>query len=144
YEAVSIARGGELYAKHCAVCHGPSGRGDGPAARGLPREPANLTAQHTADHTAGDLYWWLTHGIPGSGMPGFGDRLSPEERWAVIHFVRALGGAERARDLGPITTVRPAVVAPDFTFTTGVGEGRALRDWRGRGGGVLVLFPPAG
>jgi copper resistance protein D len=140
YAAASIVQGQALYRAHCAACHGIAGYGDGPAGAGLPRRPADLTAQHAADHTAGDLYWWLTHGIPGSGMPGFGDRLSPEERWDVINFVRALGGAERARDLGPITTVRPAVVSPDFTFTTGVGEGRALRDWRGRGVVLLVLF----
>ena len=72
-------------------------------------------------------------------MPGFADQLAVDARWDVINFVRALGAAERARDLGPIATVRPAVVAPDFTFTTGVGEGRALRDWRGRGI-VLVIF----
>ena len=58
----------------------------------------------------------------------------------MINFVRALGAAERARGLGPVVTARPVVVAPDFTFTTGVGEGRALRDWRGRGIVLVVLF----
>jgi putative copper resistance protein D len=58
----------------------------------------------------------------------------------VINFVRTLGAAERTRDLGPVATTRPVVVAPDFTFTTGVGEGRALRDWRGRGVVLLVFF----
>jgi copper resistance protein D len=140
YAAASILQGEGLYRTNCQVCHGVAGYGDGPAGAGLPRPPADLTAQHAADHTAGDLFWWLTHGIPGSGMPGFGDRLSPEERWDVINFVRALGAAERSRDLGPVATVRPAVVAPDFTFTTGVGEGRALRDWRGRGVVLVVLF----
>jgi putative copper resistance protein D len=73
-------------------------------------------------------------------MPGFGGQLAPEERWDVINFVRALGGAERARDLGPVVSPRPVAVAPDFTFTTGVGEGRALKDWRGRGIVLLVFF----
>jgi copper resistance protein D len=73
-------------------------------------------------------------------MPGFGNQLSVEERWDAINFVRALGAAERSRELGPVVTSRPAVVAPDFTFTTGVGEGRALRDWRGRGVVLLVFF----
>jgi copper resistance protein D len=140
YVAASVVQGRALYRVHCRACHGIAGYGDGPAGAGFPRRPADLTAQHAADHTAGDLFWWLTHGIPGSGMPGFADRLRPEERWDLINFVRALGDAERARDLGPIATVRPAAVAPDFTFTTGVGEGRALRDWRGRGVVLLVLF----
>ena len=140
YAAASIVQGEGLYRTHCQACHGVAGYGDGPASAGLPRPPADLTAQHAADHTAGDLFWWLTRGIPGSGMPGFADQLTPEARWDVINFVRALGAAERSRDLGPIATARPAAVAPDFTFTTGVGEGRALRDWRGRGIVLLVFF----
>ena len=140
YAAASIVQGHELYRIHCQSCHGVGGYGDGPAGAGLPRRPADLTAQHAADHTAGDLFWWLTHGIAGSGMPGFSDQLTVEGRWDVINFVRALGAAERARDLGPVVTARPVVVAPDFTFTTGVGEGRALRDWRGRGIVLVVLF----
>ncbi|HEY7138584.1 MAG TPA: CopD family protein [Methylomirabilota bacterium] len=140
YAAASIVQGRALYRTHCQVCHGVAGYGDGPAGAGLPKLPADLTAQHAADHTAGDLFWWVTHGIPGSGMPAFGDQLTPEARWDVINFVRALGAAERARDLAPVATVRPAAVAPDFAFTTGVGEGRALRDWRGRGVVLLALF----
>lgn len=139
YAAASIVQGRAIYRANCEACHGVAGFGDGPAGKGLPRPPADLTAQHAADHTAGDLFGWLSHGIPGSGMPGFGDRLSPEDRWDAINFVRALGAAERSRDLGPVATARPAVVAPDFTFTTGVGEGRSLRDWRG-GGVVLLVF----
>jgi putative copper resistance protein D len=140
YSAASIVQGEGLYRTHCLACHGVAGYGDGPAGAGLPRPPADLTAQHAADHTAGDLFWWLSRGIPGSGMLGFADQLTPEARWDLINFVRALGAAERSRDLGPIATVRPAAVAPDFTFTTGVGEGRALRDWRGRGIVLLVFF----
>ena len=140
YSAASIVQGEVVYRSHCQACHGVAGYGDGPAGAGLPRPPADLTAQHAADHTAGDLFWWLTHGIPGTGMPAFGDQLSVEERWDAINFVRALGAAERSRDLGPVATSRPAVAAPDFTFTTGVGEGRALRDWQGRGVVLLVFF----
>ena len=74
YHAVSIANGAALYRAHCATCHGAAGRGDGPGGAGLPRRPADLTAPHTAEHTAGDMFWWLTHGIPAGGMPPFGAR----------------------------------------------------------------------
>jgi putative copper resistance protein D len=73
-------------------------------------------------------------------MPGFSEQLTPDERWDVINFVRALGAAERTRALGPVASSTAAAVAPDFTFTTGVGEGRALREWRGRGVVLLVFF----
>jgi putative copper resistance protein D len=140
YSAISIVQGRAIYRVHCEACHGVAGYGDGPAGAGLRPPPADLTAQHAADHTAGDLFWWLTNGIKGSGMPGFGTQLSVEERWDAINFARALGAAERLRDLGPTATARPTVVAPDFTFTTGVGESRSLRDWRGRGVVLLVFF----
>jgi mono/diheme cytochrome c family protein len=62
YQALSIANGLHLFQEHCTVCHGVTGRGDGPAAAGLWPRPADLTAKHTADHTTGDLFWWLTYG----------------------------------------------------------------------------------
>jgi putative copper resistance protein D len=85
----SIRHGRELFAAHCAACHGATGRGDGPAAAGLLQRPADLTASHTADHTPGDIFWWLTHGL-GLAMPAFGDQLSTEERWHLVNFVRSL------------------------------------------------------
>jgi putative copper resistance protein D len=90
YHAISIASGMAVYREHCAGCHGLAGDGDGPGARGLPRPPANLRSPHTRQHTAGDLFWWITRGFPASGMPGFGGRLTDEQRWDVINFVRAL------------------------------------------------------
>src|SRR5262249_52899516 len=78
YEAQSIARGVTLYAAQCALCHGREGKGDGPGGAGLPRLPADLTAPHTAQHTAGDLFWWITHGIRTAGMPAFGHVLADD------------------------------------------------------------------
>src|SRR5262249_26502493 len=80
YPATPVPPGAALYPSHCAGCHGPTGRGDGPAAAGLPRPPADLTAPHANDHTAGDMFWWLTHGL-GTVMPGFGASLSDDDRW---------------------------------------------------------------
>ncbi len=140
YSALSVAKGLHLYRQHCAVCHGEAGYGDGPGARELSRKPADLTAKHTGDHTAGDLFWWLTHGIKGSPMPGFGDRLSGEDRWDLINFLRALSAAEQARPMGPLVEPAPWLVAPDFTFGTGVGPGEALKDNRGWAMVHLVLF----
>jgi putative copper export protein/mono/diheme cytochrome c family protein/peroxiredoxin len=141
YQAASIEQGAQLYQQHCAACHGATGTGDGPAARALPRRPADLRAAHVGSHTAGDIYWWITHGIPAGGMPGFGDRLSDEERWGLVNFVRALGAADQARRLG--STVEPErrrLVAPDFAFTVGPMPVQALRDYRGRRIVLLVLY----
>jgi putative copper export protein/mono/diheme cytochrome c family protein/peroxiredoxin len=140
YNALSIDNGLRLYGEHCAVCHGVSGYGDGPAAPGMRPPPADLTAKHTADHTAGDIFWWLTHGKPGTAMPGFAAQLGEEDRWDLVNVVRALAAAERARALGPRVGANPWLVAPDFTYTSQLGEVRALKDHRGREQVLLVFY----
>ena len=139
YAAASIAHGEALFRDHCASCHGTGGRGDGPAAAGLLQRPADLTAPHTRDHTAGDMYWWLTHGL-GLVMPGFGTVLSEDERWDLINFIRALSAGEAARSLTDMDEPeRPRLVAPDFAFATGPAQA-SLKDYRGRQPVLLVLF----
>jgi len=85
----SIAAGREVYLANCTTCHGPEGRGDGPAAAGLNPQPANLTEPHVAVHTDGDLHWWITNGIQ-PAMPPFGEDLTQDEIWNVINYVRSL------------------------------------------------------
>ncbi len=139
YNAASIAHGASLFRIHCAACHGPMGRGDGPAAAGLLQKPADLSAPHTNEHTAGDMFWWLTHGL-GIVMPGFGAKLSEDGRWDLINFIRALSAGEAARSLTDIDAPeRPRLTAPDFTFATGPAQ-RSLKDHRGRQPVLLVLF----
>ncbi len=36
-------KGPDLYHAHCAACHGPNGKGDGPASVALKTKPADLT-----------------------------------------------------------------------------------------------------
>ena len=140
YNALSIANGLRLYSEHCALCHGTEGRGDGPAAPGLRPRPSDLTAKHTADHTAGDIFWWLTHGKANTAMPGFRDRLSEEERWDLINVVRILSASEQVGNIGPTIPAELRVVAPDFSYTTITGETQALKDFRGLDQVLLVFF----
>jgi putative copper resistance protein D len=141
YHAGSIVAGAALYREHCAICHGDTGTGDGLAASALPRRPADLRAAHTAQHTAGDLYWWISHGIARAGMPGFGQRLADDQRWDLVNFVRALGATASTRALRPeVEPVPPWPVAPDFTFAVGPMPPQALRDFRGRRIVLLVLY----
>jgi putative copper export protein/mono/diheme cytochrome c family protein len=141
YHAVSVASGAALFRAHCATCHGAGGRGDGPGGAGLPRPPADLTAPHTAQHTAGDMFWWLTHGIPAGGMPPFDGVLSEDERWDVINFIRALGAGERARQMAALVPPgRPWLVAPDLAIVVGPAPARSLKDLRDRWMTLLVLF----
>jgi putative copper resistance protein D len=121
------------------VCHGPRGGGDGPAAATLQPRPPDLRAHHVALHTAGDIFWWITHGRP--PMPAFGDRLDPELRWHLVNYLRALSAADAGRLLGPtIEPELPWLVAPDFTFSVGPDYSRSLREYRGRKIVLLVLY----
>lgn len=138
YQAASIATGAALYTQRCADCHGVGGAGDGPAARALSPPPPDLRAHHATLHTAGDLYWWITHGR--GAMPAF-DNLESAERWSLVNYVRALAAADSARRLGSeVEADRPRVVAPDFVFAVGPTPPRALRDYRGSRVVLVVLY----
>jgi putative copper resistance protein D len=144
YLTVSIFEGKKHFERQCMACHGPGGLGDGPAAKGLPKQAANLSEPHTALHTAGDMYWWLEHGIQPSGMPGFADVLSNEDRWDVINFLRAFSQGFQARVLSPsIVSERPWLGAPGFYLDGNNDTARELKDLRGQSN-VLLVFPDPG
>ncbi len=115
FSSSSIMDGAALYPAHCGVCHGPQGRGNGPAAASLPVPPADLTAAHLWGHPDGELFWWLSHGIEGPEgglvMPGFAASLSEEQRWALIDWVRAnnAGQAKQASGAWPAPVRAPGL-----------------------------------
>jgi len=130
YQAISIVNGKTLCRENCMVCQGDSGYGDGPAAEDLNPRPANLTARHAADHTAGDLYWWLAYGIKETAMPGYADSLTEEERWDLINFVRALSSGRRARSLASIVETEASLIAPDFLRDQSRGKNIEGSSWQ--------------
>jgi putative copper resistance protein D len=141
YTAVSVANGAQLYGQHCIACHGAGAKGDGPLAARTPKKPANLTEPHTALHTAGDMFWWLTHGIAAGGMPGFESTMTVEDRWDVVNFLRAFSAGYQARVLMPsVAPGKPWLAAPDFNFTTVAGTSAALKDYRERQAVLLVFY----
>jgi putative copper export protein/mono/diheme cytochrome c family protein len=97
FSAAAITHGQVLFARNCVACHGPEGEGNGPAAAALRIKPADLTQPHIQEHTDGEMFWFLTHGIDdlegGLAMPGFAAALSPDDRWALIDYVRAHNAA---------------------------------------------------
>ncbi|HEY3148256.1 MAG TPA: CopD family protein [Dongiaceae bacterium] len=132
FTAASIAHGAELFAGNCVGCHGAAGKGNGPQAKDLPIPPADLTAAHLFEHSDGEMFWWLTHGMEGSDgnlvMPGFGDQLDPDARWNLIDYVRAHNAGLAMATSGQWPH---PMLAPDMTVDTGTSS-VALGSLRGQ------------
>ncbi len=84
----SVARGAYLYELNCQVCHGVTGKGDGPVGLKFEnKEPVDLNDAYTQDQTDGELFFTLTRGRV--EMPFYRDALSETERWDVVNYLRA-------------------------------------------------------
>jgi mono/diheme cytochrome c family protein len=89
-DQASIQRGQELFRVTCMMCHGQSGKGDGPVAAFLQNiKPANLTSDAVQSKSDGALFLTITTGVPGA-MPPLNENLTVRERWDVVNFVRTL------------------------------------------------------
>ncbi len=85
----SLEAGATTYAQVCQICHGDTGRGDGPAAAGLLPPPADLVV-HVPLHGDADLFRFIRDGIPNTAMAPQGDRLTEEQIWNVVNYIRTI------------------------------------------------------
>ena len=99
-----LTRGKELYTIYCAVCHGDKGDGLGylvreaNPAQGIvagvyPAAPANFQQDTFYNSSNGRYYHAIMYGK--NVMGPHADKLSYEERWQVIHYIRSLQAAEQ-------------------------------------------------
>jgi len=82
-----VVLGKQLFQIRCAACHGPAGRGDGPAGATLARRPADLGGKQPTVERVRSV---LLHGIPGTAMTAMQQNLSLQDRDALVVFVRSL------------------------------------------------------
>lgn len=133
FDASSIDRGLALYAQHSASCHGTDGRGEGPAAASLAVWPPTLSAGLLWKRAEGELLWRVLHGMQArdgkQSMPGFADRLTEADAWAVLDGMKALSAGEGARRQASWPW---PVRAPGIEVRCDGGPPRALSDWRGQ------------
>ena len=92
----TLLLGKQKYTERCAVCHGALANGKGSLTAAYGATPANLQAAQFRDYTDGQLYWVIVNGK--NAMPSQAADLSPDQRWAVVHYVRALQRAQNAKD----------------------------------------------
>ncbi len=90
------AAGGEkLFKRNCVECHGEDGSGL------AKKNAADLLLPEVQSQSDGTLFWKITSGNTGRGMPSF-SRLPELQRWQLVLFMRRLnsGGSEHAKDAG--------------------------------------------
>ena len=83
-----LARGRERFEIFCAPCHGAAGFGDGMVARrGFPAPPSYHLARL---RNAPDAHFFQVISEGYGVMYPYADRISPQDRWAIIAYIRAL------------------------------------------------------
>ncbi|MEO1262576.1 MAG: cytochrome c [Bacteroidota bacterium] len=91
-----IAQGQELYGYYCGICHGDKGDGGGYLVRDnggkYPAQPANFLLEEFLNASNGRYYHSIMYGK--NAMGAYADKLSYEERWNVIHYIRLLQAKE--------------------------------------------------
>lgn len=110
----ALELGREMYERHCSVCHGPQGGGDGTII-GQDKYPAlapNLTLPATVARADGYMYALIQVGR--GLMPAYGPRTTHLERWAIVNYVRQL---QQASGAAP-AAAQPVPQAADTTGAT--------------------------
>ena len=85
----AIEQGEKVAKVNCVSCHGPLGKGNGPAAVALNPKPADWTSKRVQDEPDGEIFWKVTTGR--GAMPSW-RHLPENDRWAVVRFIRTLAG----------------------------------------------------
>ncbi len=90
----NLLRGKEVFLERCVGCHGMKGDGKGPGATFLSPPPADFTSADDAccggDTGPGDFYYRILRGWPGTAMENFGERLSVDDIWRVVLFLKTI------------------------------------------------------
>ena len=95
--------GGELFASRCSVCHGADGRGD--------RGPDLTREVYRHGNSDRAIFMNILSGIPNTGMPSV--RLSDQEMWQIVAFVRSLRAPAEMADTGDPDAGRELYVRHD-------------------------------
>ncbi|MFN8454465.1 MAG: cytochrome c [Anaerolineae bacterium] len=108
-----VQRGQERYNIFCAPCHGRLGDGKGIVVEYGLKEPPSFHTPDMIEETPGFYFDAITNGT--RVMPSYAARIRPEDRWAIVAYIRALQLSQQA----DLSTVPPEKV-PNLDNTGGV------------------------
>ncbi len=119
--ASGLEKGKELYVIYCGICHGEKGDGNGYLVSSdnlnskYPAAPANLISDPFISATNGRYYHAIMYGK--NVMGGYSDKLSYEERWQVIHYIRSLQAKEKKVQYNAeVNTLNDSLGMPELRF----------------------------
>ncbi|WP_372793623.1 cytochrome c [Lutibacter sp.] len=84
----NIAIGKSLYTKHCKSCHGSKGYGDGTKADNLEGDLGDFSSKKFQSQSDGALFYKSYIGR--KDMPNYEKKMSEEDMWITVHFMRTL------------------------------------------------------
>src|SRR5271154_2168554 len=88
----ALAAGRAIYMDKCTQCHGQTGKGDGPEAASYYPSPTSLVdVKHMSSVTDGEIFYQISEGR--KPMPAFKKKLSEEQRWQLVLYVRSFAPA---------------------------------------------------
>ena len=90
--AAATEKGKATYNTFCVACHGEKGRGDGIAAAGLSKQPADHTSNKIQAQTDGAIFWKIFTG--NNPMPTY-KMLSQTQIWELVNYIRTLSRAKK-------------------------------------------------
>ena len=93
----TIENGFRHYDALCVQCHGAPGVAPGAAALGMTPVPKYLTPT-AREWSAAEIHWVVRNGLKMSGMPAWKYRMSDEQIWEVVAFVKQRLPALSAQD----------------------------------------------
>ncbi len=83
-----VRRGQERYQIFCAMCHGPTGYGDGMIVRRGFRRPPSYHTDQLRQAPVGHYFDVITKGW--GSMPAYAAQIPASDRWAIVAYIRAL------------------------------------------------------
>jgi mono/diheme cytochrome c family protein len=109
-DAELVAHGRERFLAFCSPCHGEGGYGDGPVTRhGFP-PPPSYHQPRLREAAPVHFVAVITNGL--GRMYSYADRVPPEDRWAIAHYIKALQGNPPPPPAGAPTVAPRQETAP--------------------------------
>jgi cbb3-type cytochrome c oxidase subunit III len=131
YSPATLALGEQLYATHCAECHGITGVGDGEKQRLIGGEAYDLTYHNDMNYIGdADVVELIRYG-KGEAMPALDGKVSQDDMWAIAAYIRSFS-TSRQQPAQPLATeevnaetTNAPLVEGNITITGSVTNGTA-------------------